>query len=186
MGDDEEYHIGYGVREEGDAVYYSVGGLHVVHVGEVYGGKYEVVRKLGFGQQCTVWLAKDSTYTLLRKLANSFFRTGKAVALKIIAASAGKTELENLLRIQNNTSQHPGRQHIPELLDHFQHQGSNGSHCCLVFELLGENLRTFARRLFSRNRLPPTLHKMIAKQLISALDFLHKECYFVHTGIQSS
>jgi hypothetical protein len=73
LGDDGENRGGYGAREEGDDVYASVGGLHVVHVGEVYGGKYEVGRKLGFGQQCTVWLAKESMYnTLLHNQTNAF------------------------------------------------------------------------------------------------------------------
>jgi hypothetical protein len=50
------------VIEEGlDA--YCPGGLHPVQLGEVYGGKYEIIRKLGYGRESTVWLADDKKYT---------------------------------------------------------------------------------------------------------------------------
>jgi serine/threonine-protein kinase SRPK3 len=41
---------------------YGPGGLHPVQVGEVYGGKYEIIRKLGYGRESTVWLADDKRY----------------------------------------------------------------------------------------------------------------------------
>jgi hypothetical protein len=39
---------------------YHPGGLHPVEVGDTLdGGRYEVLRKLGFGNESTVWLAQD-------------------------------------------------------------------------------------------------------------------------------
>lgn len=45
-------------REEGIGRY-CAGGFHPVRLGEVYGSKYQVLRKLGYGQYSTVWLVKD-------------------------------------------------------------------------------------------------------------------------------
>lgn len=44
--------------EEGPDVYHP-GGFHPVHLGEVYGSKYEILRKLGYGLYSTVWLVKN-------------------------------------------------------------------------------------------------------------------------------
>lgn len=35
------------------------GGLHTVRPGEIYGSRYEVLRRLGHGQYSTVWLVRD-------------------------------------------------------------------------------------------------------------------------------
>ena len=39
---------------------YSPGGYHPTRLGEVFDGKYHVVRKLGYGQYSTMWLARDT------------------------------------------------------------------------------------------------------------------------------
>lgn len=44
--------------EEGPDVYHP-GGFHPVQLREVYGGKYEILRKLGYGLYSTVWLVKN-------------------------------------------------------------------------------------------------------------------------------
>lgn len=44
--------------EENPARYCS-GGYHPVVIGDVYMGRYQVIRKLGFGQYSTVWLTRD-------------------------------------------------------------------------------------------------------------------------------
>lgn len=90
--------------------------------------------------------------------------------------------MENLLRLERIAPEHPGHDHIPVLLDHFQHKGPNGTHSCLVFEVLGEGIGWFCRRMFPNRHLPPTLDKMVVQQLITVLDFLHNICGFVHTG----
>jgi serine/threonine-protein kinase SRPK3 len=172
---------GYEVIEEGRSVY-SPGGMHPVQVGDLYGGKYEIIRKLGYGRESTVWLADDKTYfrPCLDPLTDSHHI---GVALKVTAARAGTAELDNLLQFRSTVPEHPGHRHLPVLLDHFEHNGPNGSHSCLVFELLGESLGMYCRRMFSRNQLPPVLDKMVARQLITVLDFLHNICGFVHAGM---
>ena len=38
---------------------YKPGGLHPVHLGDIFNKRYRVCRKLGFGSWSTVWLARD-------------------------------------------------------------------------------------------------------------------------------
>ena len=71
------------------------------------------------------------------------------------------------------------RKHIVTLLDNFIVTDSHGPHLCLVFEALG----AFNDSVFYPGRnLPVPFVKNIARQLLVALDFLHRECRIVHTG----
>lgn len=38
---------------------YRVGGYHPVHVHDLFNQRYEVIRKLAYGQFSTVWVASD-------------------------------------------------------------------------------------------------------------------------------
>jgi len=38
-----------------------LGGYHPVKIGDLYNGKYHVIRKLGWGHFSTVWLCWDLT-----------------------------------------------------------------------------------------------------------------------------
>jgi hypothetical protein len=44
---------------------YGPGGFHPVQLGDIFGGRYEVVRKIGFGRESTVWLADDKRHFYL-------------------------------------------------------------------------------------------------------------------------
>lgn len=37
---------------------YNIGGFHPVRLGEVYGNKYKIFQKLGYGRYSTVWLVR--------------------------------------------------------------------------------------------------------------------------------
>jgi serine/threonine-protein kinase SRPK3 len=51
---------------------YVPGGYHPVHVGDTFaGGRYQVIRKLGWGHFSTVWLARDNLYVRRRARARS-------------------------------------------------------------------------------------------------------------------
>ncbi|EKV15731.1 hypothetical protein PDIP_39370 [Penicillium digitatum Pd1] len=60
------------------------------------------------------------------------------------------------------------------MLDDFDLKGSNGSHKCLVYELLGPNVPDIIDANFSDGRLPGKLAKIIAKQCLIGLDSLHQ------------
>lgn len=47
-------------EEQEDAKDYCKGGYHPVRIGNVFQGRYHVIRKLGWGHFSTVWLCMDS------------------------------------------------------------------------------------------------------------------------------
>jgi hypothetical protein len=54
---------GYEIVEETVSAY-GPGGFHPVQIGDVFDGRYEVIGKLGFGTESTVWLADDKQYCI--------------------------------------------------------------------------------------------------------------------------
>ena len=72
-------------------------------------------------------------------------------------------------------SSHPGCKHIVRLLDEFSHDGPNGTHTCLVFELLGPNVATVTEESFADGRLPGVLARRVCKETLLAVDFLHQQ-----------
>ena len=115
-------------------------------------------------------------------------RTNSYVALKILLALSSRGEKDSfeikiLKKISSvsETSTHPGRNHVLHFLDHFTHTGPNGVHVCLVTKVLGNHLWNQACR-FKQRRLPVRVVKVVAKQLLEGLDFLHRECGIIHTG----
>jgi serine/threonine-protein kinase SRPK3 len=108
---------------------------------------------------------------------------GRYAAVKILSAHATQVQLQlsdelgflQSVRDLARESRHPGRAHIVALLDNFQVSSTQGRHLCLVHKPMG---------IFSKidGGLPVPLVKVVAKQLLLALDFLHRECHMVHTG----
>ncbi|CDK24406.1 unnamed protein product [Kuraishia capsulata CBS 1993] len=155
---------------------YIPGGYHPAYIGEYYKGKrYKLVRKLGWGHFSTVWLAKDT-------------EDNKHVAMKIVRSAKNYREtaideIKLLSKLNHTDPEHPGHQHLVKLLDYFDHQGENGVHICMVFEVLGENLLSLIRR-YKHKGLPIKFVKQIAKQVLLAMDFLHRLCGIVHTDVK--
>jgi len=162
--------------DEEDSEDYCKGGYHPVTVGEQFkDGKYTVVRKLGWGHFSTVWLSKDNV-------------TKKHVALKVVRSAAHYTEtavdeIKLLNKIVAAKPDHPGRKHVVSLLDSFDHKGPNGTHVCMVFEVLGENLLGLIKR-WNHRGIPMPLVKQITKQVLLGLDYLHRECGIIHTDLK--
>jgi serine/threonine-protein kinase SRPK3 len=73
-------------------------------------------------------------------------------------------------------SRNPGRAHVITLIDSFEVSCTQGSHLCLVHAAMGKLPKVGGLGL----SLP--LVKVVATQLLMALDFLHRECRIVHTG----
>ncbi|KAG7096230.1 hypothetical protein E1B28_003681 [Marasmius oreades] len=176
---------------EEDLEDYVKGGYHPVEIGDVFrDGKYVVVRKLGWGHFSTVWLAKNT-------------QLNRHVALKIVKSASRYTETAvdeiKLLERLNNPSiphaedpvlgpelpplAHPGRSHVIGLLDHFLHKGPNGTHVCMVFEVLGESLLGLIKRHQTRG-VPLPMVKEIAKQVLLGLDYMHRYCGIIHTDLK--
>lgn len=171
------------MRHEESPEEYVKGGYHPAKKNEYfYRRKYRLIQKLGWGHFSTVWLAKDLTVAYNDK--------NKYIALKIVKASPSSSEaardetdiLIELAKAEDNAI-HSGKDYIIKLLSAFYHTGPNGIHTCMAFELLGENLLKLSERNEKR-RLPIVYVKQIAKQLLLALDFLHRKCGIIHTDIK--
>ncbi|KAF4508933.1 hypothetical protein G6O67_005253 [Ophiocordyceps sinensis] len=162
--------------DEEDSEDYCKGGYHPVQIGEKFNdAKYTVVRKLGWGHFSTVWLSRDNS-------------NGKHVALKVVRSAAHYTEtaideIKLLSKIVEANHNHPGRKHVVSLLDSFEHKGPNGTHVCMVFEVLGENLLGLIKR-WNHRGIPMPLVKQITKQVLLGLDYLHRECGIIHTDLK--
>jgi serine/threonine-protein kinase SRPK3 len=107
-------------------------------------------------------------------------------ALKILGAEFygqgnDTFEREILAHLRDGDREHAGHKHICHMLDNFLHVGPNGTHLCLVFELMGETLDNFACR-FKNARVPAPAMRRITIQLIHALDYAHTNGV-IHTGI---
>ena len=48
------------MEEQEDPKDYCKGGYHPVNIGDVYNGRYNILRKLGWGHFSTVWLCWDN------------------------------------------------------------------------------------------------------------------------------
>ena len=67
---------------------------------------------------------------------------------------------------------------LPRLLDSFSHIGPNGTHQCLVFELLGPSVDTVvADYQTGGERLDSEVILLVARQLLEAIDATHKAGY---------
>lgn len=51
-------------EEQEDDTQYCRGGYHPVVIGDVFDGRYRVVRKLGWGHFSTVWLCREILYAI--------------------------------------------------------------------------------------------------------------------------
>ena len=62
-----------------------------------------------------------------------------------------------------------------QMLDYFQLNGPNGTHDCIVIELLGPSVSDLLDARFGGERLPGKLAKKIAEQALLGLDYLHEQ-----------
>lgn len=76
-----------------------------------------------------------------------------------------------------------GRNYVAQLLDHFTHRGPNGTHICMAFEVLGENLLSVIKR-YKHRGIPINIVKQITKQVLLGLEYLHTECGIIHTDLK--
>lgn len=102
-------------------------------------------------------------------------REDKYVAIKVSVSKSeddrGNREAQIMKKL---AASHPSPQHVMCMLDDFNLEGPNGTHKCLVFELLGPSVPDIIETHFSDGRLPGNLAKDIAKQTLTGLDTLHQ------------
>lgn len=146
----------------------------------------------------------STTFTIRRSVVYQSERMNRHVALKIVKSAPRYTEtaideIKLLQRLITSSTPpvapsssnpnpppspshtHAGRSHVISFLDHFRHKGPNGTHVCMVFEVLGENLLGLIKRHQNKG-VPMTVCKQIAKQILLGLDYMHRCCGVIHTG----
>ncbi|VDL89331.1 unnamed protein product, partial [Schistocephalus solidus] len=152
-----------------------LGGYHPVKIGQMYNGRYHVVRKLGWGHFSTVWLCWD----LVSK---------RFVAMKVVKSAAHYTEtaldeIKLLTCVRESDPEHPFRCKTVQLLDDFKVSGVNGVHVCMVFEVLGHNLLKLIIRS-GYHGIPVENVRTIIRQTLEGLHYLHEKCQIIHTDIK--
>ncbi|PPQ69930.1 hypothetical protein CVT26_013255 [Gymnopilus dilepis] len=154
---------------------YKPGGFHPVTVGDAIGPNYRIVRKLGWGAYSTVWLVRTES-------PSSSFR-----ALKILegnaAESAKSHELECLEEVRKHSHLNTSSAYIMHFLEAFYQPGPHGKHLCIVMEPLSESLEEFSGR-WMNCRLPQAFLRIVMRQILLGLSFLHDECQIIHTDIK--
>ncbi|OMJ84104.1 hypothetical protein SteCoe_14857 [Stentor coeruleus] len=183
--------------EEEPASDYRPGGYHPVQPNELFLNRYHIVQKVGWGHFSTVWLCKDTKY-------NTF------VAMKVQKsasnyAEAAYDEIDILMKVSSNCSleiwkksitkylpnegmqelenQKRSQCFVVQLLNSFIHTGPNGKHVCMVFEILGVNLLEIIKR-YNYKGIPMPICRVISKQILIGLDYLHRICGIIHTDLK--
>ncbi|EPE02185.1 protein kinase [Ophiostoma piceae UAMH 11346] len=149
-----------------------------VRIGEVFALRYQVVGKLGYGTFSTVWLARDlnqHNHVVLKVFIRAQ-AMGKSVGREL--------DIYRHMAAVASTSEHPGRHAVRSVLDNFKVTGPDGEHQCLVHPPLWESIQAYMRRT-QDGRCPPRVIGMMLYQLLSALDFMHRECRLIHADIKA-
>ncbi|KAF6792653.1 serine/threonine-protein kinase SRPK3 [Colletotrichum sojae] len=162
--------------EEELTPHYKESDYYPVLIGQVLRDRYQIVGKLGYGRFGTVWLARD-------------LEKRRHVSLKLQLHSKAMRDYAGHeaaihRRIFRAEGKHPGRNLVRGLLDSFEVAGPDGSHSCLVYYPLWEDVQTF----LGRNpimRLPKGAGALILHRLFLSLDFLHANCQVIHTDIKA-
>lgn len=174
IGDHEETYTSEDEEQESREDYCK-GGYHPVKIGDLFMNRYHVTRKLGWGHFSTVWLCWD-------------LEEKRYVALKIVKSAphfteTAKDEIEILKMVRNKDPLNPRRNKTVQLLNDFKICGINGTHICMVFEVLGHNLLKLILKSNYRGIPIPNV-KSIIRQVLEGLDYLHTECKIIHTDIK--
>ncbi|KAJ5145709.1 serine/threonine-protein kinase [Penicillium bovifimosum] len=148
--------------------------------GEVLAERFQLLVKIGWGSQSTVWLARD--------ISRFKWQHERTVALKIInsnSADDARHEKEIESHIAQQNPGHRGRVILRTCLDDVEVTGPDGRHICLVYEPMREPIWILQRRFVDR-RIPLLIAKAYIYFLLSGLDYLHSECKVVHSDLKLS
>ncbi|KAL0270557.1 UNVERIFIED_CONTAM: hypothetical protein PYX00_007929 [Menopon gallinae] len=173
--DEDEELYSSGEDEQEDSSDYCKGGYHPVKIGDIFQNRYRVTRKLGWGHFSTVWLCWD-------------FVDRRFVALKIVKSASHFTdtaldEIKLLRTVREADPTDPKRNKTVQMLNDFKISGINGTHVCMVFEVLGHNLLKLIIKSNYRG-IPRSNVKTIIRQVLEGLDYLHTKCKIIHTDIK--
>ena len=106
---------------------YRPGGYHPIILGDLLGGRYETIAKLGCGGFSTVWLCWDEQEMTWQ-------------AVKVLSANASSRNLPELVLRDRLWQSDPSAHHITLPTHSFWIEGPNGRHICLVLPVLGPSI----------------------------------------------
>jgi serine/threonine-protein kinase SRPK3 len=153
--------------------YYRKGGFHPIHIDDVLQNRYRIVNKMGYGAYSTVWLVHD-------------LNSERCAALKVLAAETSKEVsevaiLRHLNQCQLSGRGSNGREFLMEYLDAFKVEGPNGTHQCIVTEVLGPSIGADVEEIYGEERYPIEVAKKLVAQVIRGVAYLHS-CGIIHGG----
>ncbi|XP_012885041.1 PREDICTED: SRSF protein kinase 1 [Dipodomys ordii] len=160
LPEQEEEILGSDDDEQEDPNDYCKGGYHLVKIGDLFNGRYHVIRKLGWGHFSTVWLSWD---------IQPLYEMSSVILFTV--------------PVRNSDPNDPNREMVVQLLDDFKISGVNGTHICMVFEVLGHHLLKWIIKS-NYQGLPLPCVKKIIQQVLQGLDYLHTKCRIIHTDIK--
>lgn len=167
---------------------YQSGGFHSVSIGDVFGGRYKVLHKLGFGGSSTVWLAQD------QRRSEQSSDSGCLITLKVMSANQSYKptgeEIADLyfphkLHKLSCAINHPGGENLLVIKDHFSQEGPNGTHLCLISQLAGPSVFSMAEcpgRVSGSRRLRGGLAKKVTRQVATVVELMHSTAV-IHGGL---
>merc|ERR1712002_1091483 len=173
--DEDEECKGSDDDQQEDPQDYKKGGYHPVKIGDLFHGRYHVVRKLGWGHFSTVWLCWD----MIKK---------RFVAMKVVKSASHYTEtaideIKLLKAVRDADLNDCHRDKCVQLLDDFKIHGVNGTHVCMVFEVLGHHLLKWIIKS-NYQGMPIRCVKSVIRQVLEGLDYLHRKAQIIHTDIK--
>ena len=176
---------------------YKMNGYHPVHIGEILLERYVIMQKLGWGHFSTAWLAKDIKYNTyvaikIQKSAQQYIDAAYdevEILQELEKHNFDKDWVESVKeywknqpeRIKNGVERDHSQ--IVQLLNSFIYHGQNGRHFCMVFEIMGVTLLEIIKR-YNYKGIPLPYVRIITKQILIGLDFLHRMCGIIHTDLK--
>ena len=127
--------------------------------------KYVAIKEIGSGAFSAVWLAHN-------------IQTKEYCAIKIQNVDdidEGESEVEILKKIRKEKSPY-----FNNLIEHFKYKSEKGIHICMVFELLAGSIYD----VLKAEKISYENIKYIMKQLLTAVDILHRKLNIIHTDLK--
>lgn len=141
-----------------------------------------------YGSRCQFFIDSPPTLTyLFHKYSDRSAETRNFVALKILTSQAtakvvagNSPEYKVNLKIMSTNPSSPGFNHCLTIRGYFITKSAAGGHICFVMVPLSSSLADL--RPPGQNQFTVPTAKRIIKQVLLALDYLHRECGYIHTG----
>ena len=176
---------------------YKISGYHPVHIGEILLNRYIILQKLGWGGSSTTWMALDTKHKnyvaiKIQKSAQQNINTAYdevEILTEIEKHINDKEWIESLNKYWEDNPDKLKKGMIKDhtqilhLLNSFIYHGQNGKHFCLVFEIMGMSLADILKK-FDYKGIPINYARIITKQILIGLDYLHRICKIIHTDLK--